>query len=65
MNVTGHVVLVGLFVVGVGCSYSYSLSGNLVLNFASVRCAGVICGSRGYDFHSHRIGLTCCSIQAM
>jgi hypothetical protein len=53
----------GWFVVGVGCSYSLSLSGNLVLNFASVRCEGVRCGSSGYEFHT--IGLTCCSIQAM
>lgn len=64
MNVTGHVVLVGLLWESVA-SYSFSLSGNLVLNFASVRCEGVRCGRRGYDFHSHRIGLTCCSIQAM
>lgn len=55
----------GWFVVGVGCSYSFSLSGNLVLNSASVKCEGVRCGSRGYHFHSHRIGLTCHSIQAM
>lgn len=55
----------GWFVVGVGCSYSFSLSGNLVLNSASVKSEGVRCGSRGCHFHSHRIGLTCHSIQAM